>query len=251
MDVTYFNWRKHRYCVQITFWPTLVCAVLFCVLILLGFWQLHRYHWKQQLVEQYHSRLQQVPIPLGQAMRQGELRFQHVFVQGHYRNEDTLLLDHRMHDQRIGYEVLTPLKIKGQNKLLLVDRGWLAKQSMPDLPAITKVENLQTISGYIKLLDEKDFILGENTLQPQQRPLVMQRIDLEELSTLTKEQYLPFILRLDADQPHGFVRDWQVVNMLPQRHMAYAVQWFAMALVLLIAYGCLCCKRIEEAYQSE
>ena len=30
--------------------------------------------------------------------------------------------------------------------------------------------------------------------------------------------------------------DWQVVNVSPQKHQGYAVQWFAMAAVLFIFY---------------
>ena len=30
--------------------------------------------------------------------------------------------------------------------------------------------------------------------------------------------------------------DWPVINVTPEKHTAYAVQWFAMALVLLLLY---------------
>jgi cytochrome oxidase assembly protein ShyY1 len=34
---------------------------------------------------------------------------------------------------------------------------------------------------------------------------------------------------LDADAPDGYVRDWQAPTLGPERHVAYAGQWFALA----------------------
>ena len=44
------------------------------------------------------------------------------------------------------------------------------------------------------------------------------------------------IVRLDPGAPHGYRRAWQVVPFGPERHLGYAVQWFAMASALLAIY---------------
>ena len=41
------------------------------------------------------------------------------------------------------------------------------------------------------------------------------------------------------------VREWPIVVMTPTRHYAYAVQWFAMAFVLLVIYLMLSFKKSE------
>ncbi len=46
----------------------------------------------------------------------------------------------------------------------------------------------------------------------------------------------PRELRLAADQPQGFRRDWPVVNVSPSKHKGYALQWFTMAAVLLLFF---------------
>ena len=48
------------------------------------------------------------------------------------------------------------------------------------------------------------------------------------------ELLAPFVVRLAADQPGALRVDWQVINMQPEKHIAYAVQWFGMALALVI-----------------
>ena len=105
-----------------------------------------------------------------------------------------------------------------------------------NLPLIKPVSGIQNIIGYVKDLNEYVFMLGKNIVAPNSRPLVMQKVDVASLQRLTHHSYYPFVLRLDSKQAHGFVRDWQPINVLPARHMGYVVQWFLMALVLLIAY---------------
>ena len=44
----------------------------------------------------------------------------------------------------------------------------------------------------------------------------------------------PGILKLDEASPGAFRTGWQAVNMMPERHTGYALQWFGLALALAI-----------------
>jgi surfeit locus 1 family protein len=44
------------------------------------------------------------------------------------------------------------------------------------------------------------------------------------------------LVLLDAGEPDGYVRNWLAPGFPPLRHIAYAVQWFALALTLLVIY---------------
>jgi surfeit locus 1 family protein len=44
------------------------------------------------------------------------------------------------------------------------------------------------------------------------------------------------LVLLDPDQPEGYVRQWQAPGFPPLRHVAYAVQWFGLALALCVIY---------------
>ncbi len=166
-------------------------------------------------------------------------------MDGYYRNDLTFFIQNKQYKNRIGFEVLTPLQIPGEKKLLLVNRGWVKAEKGVPLPKIANITGKQLIQGYIKLLDEYRFMLGKNILYPERRPLIMQEVDIKEISQLTGLTFYPFILRLDPDQANGFVRDWIITTSLPQRHLAYAIQWFAMAAALLIAYLFFCCERVK------
>jgi surfeit locus 1 family protein len=56
---------------------------------------------------------------------------------------------------------------------------------------------------------------------------------------------LPVLLLLDREDAHGFVREWKpVYDVPPDKHRAYAMQWFTLALVLLLIYAGVNTRRI-------
>lgn len=252
-----FTFRNKHYVFAFStkFFLFILPVVILCVF--LGNWQLHRYHYKIYLLTTFHQRLLAPAKPIaldshlhGTVGASGnELQFQHVMVTGDYRNDLTAVVQNQFYHDQLGFEVLTPLRVAGEDKLLLVDRGWvkaLTNQSVPLLPPAKNVNGSQTVKGYIKLINEYQFTLGKNILNPTVTPIVMQKIDVKELSMLTHHTFYPFIVRLDQTEPNGFIRDWTITTVLPQRHMAYAVQWYAMAIALLLAFLFFCCQRVED-----
>lgn len=243
-----FRDKHYVFAFNTKFFLFILPIVILC--IILGNWQLHRYHYKIYLLTTFQQRLQAPAKPLSQVIASREnLQFQHVMAMGDYRNDLTAVVQNQFYHDQLGFEVLTPFRIAGENKLLLVDRGWVKavdNQSVPLLPLTNKVSTEQTVKGYIKLINEYQFTLGKNILNPNVAPIVMQKIDIKELSQLTHQAFYPFIVRLDRTQPNGFIRDWTITSVLPERHMAYAVQWYAMAIALLLAFILFCCQRVED-----
>jgi surfeit locus 1 family protein len=248
MTAIQFQFRQQAYRLKFKLGFLVFCAVIIGLCCFLGKWQLHRYHYKQHLLAQYEKNKILPALPFAQWNAENTVQqFQRVAVSGDYVNELTVLLQNRPYKERQGVEVITPLKIAGQKALLLVDRGWIAQDETQRLPAIGPVTSAQQISGEVKLLNEYQFILGKNILDSDAKPIVMQKIDVDELSRVTHQEFYPFILRLSADAPDGFVRDWVISTVQPERHLGYAVQWFAMAFALLIAYFCFCCEKVKSA----
>ncbi len=233
-----------RYCLRFKLGFSLLCLFLFSLCITLGVWQLHRYAYKKTLLMTYQERLKAAPKAFKDIAQTNDLQFQSVSVQGNYRNDLTLLIQNRFYHDELGFEVFTPLQIPHDKKLLLIDRGWIKKSELNSLANATSGK--QKITGHLKLLNEYQFILGANILEPDKKPLVLQRMDVNDLNQVTHELFYPFILQLNANEPNGYVRNWTITTIPPARHMAYAVQWFALALVLIIGYFCFCCEEVKE-----
>ncbi|OGO93334.1 MAG: hypothetical protein A3F41_01365 [Coxiella sp. RIFCSPHIGHO2_12_FULL_44_14] len=225
--------------------PSFAMGFILCVLIVLGHWQLHRYEDKKTLLHHYQSALQAIPHTLVHLISsQQDIRFQPVQVVGHYLNDETLLLPNRFYRHRLGFEVFTPLQLTKGNKILLIDRGWVAADHQK-IPVFKPIHGQERLSGYIDIV-QPSFILGKNILDPLQRPLIIQRIDFHELNQLWQQSFYPFIIRLSPRAAHGFVRHWIVLNTPPERHLGYAIQWFALTFALLIAYFCFSCRQTRS-----
>ena len=59
----------------------------------------------------------------------------------------------------------------------------------------------------------------------------IQFVDYQQLSNRLGVTLQPFTLRLDAQQPFGYRRDWAAYNLSAKKHYGYAFQWYAMALL--------------------
>jgi len=225
-----------------------LCLFFVGLFLILGGWQLQRYHYKKDLLLAYQQRQLSTPKTLAEITEPNAFPFQPVTVKGNYINSLTMLVQNQFYKDQLGFEVLTPLHITDDVPLLLIDRGWIPASS--GTPVIADVLEPQDIVGVIKLLNEYQFTLGENILKPNEMPLVMQKMDIDEISRLTGRSFYPFILRLNESAPHGFVRHWVITSVMPERHMGYAIQWVVMALVLLVAYLAYCFERVVPLEQA-
>lgn len=217
-----------------------LCLLFFMLFSLLGWWQVQRFHFKQKILSDYQKNFSQEPLPFEAISNPEQKPFLKVSIKGEYVTEESILIQ-KFINGKLGFEVITPFKLNKAERLMLIDRGWFEHSVM------TNSENVrgeQQIVGRIALINEPHFILGKNILSDKPK-LVMQKMDIPELSQKTGKKYYPFLLLLDPKEPHGFLREVKLTSVVPERHMAYAVQWFGLALVTLIGFICFSIERVK------
>ncbi len=230
-------------------WPSLVTLALLPLLVWLGQWQLERAAWKQGLVDAHEASMHLAPVDLGGLLDTGNLAaFRPVAVRGQYDLAHQLLLDNRTYQGYAGYHVLTPLRLQDRESVVLVNRGWvpagLDRAVLPELPGPAVPVVVEAVTS---LPPEKLFRLGDAEESHEGWPKVVQQLDLARLEKVLETRLLPVILLLDESSEHGFVREWQpVYGVTPDKHRAYAMQWFTLALVLLLIYIGVNTKRISD-----
>ena len=229
-------------------WPTVATLLLLPLMTGLGIWQLERASWKQELVDMHEGRGRLSPIGLVAASEGGDLQYRRVFARGHYDMEHQLLLDNRTFNGHAGYHVLTPLKLADLGKVVLVNRGWVpVGSSRAVLPEIPGTYGEVLVDATIKLPPKRFFRLGEMDEPNTTWPKVVQQLQLDSLGQMLGVKLEPLILLLDKEDQFGFIRDWKpVYGVTPEKHMAYAVQWFTLAVVLLMIYLGVNSKRISK-----
>lgn len=218
-------------------WKLAILAFIFIVFFTgLGCWQLARATEKKSLLASYEKRMQQLPLAANQINTEEDLRFYRTTLVGSFENQHTVLLDNKTLHGQVGYEVYTPFKVKDSSLIFLVDRGFVpAAYSRNQLPRIDAIIGTISITGLINK-PPTYVALGKMVDTHASTPLRVQYINLSELSTLLKLQLAPYTLSAEPNTLGTYKIEWQIVIMPPEKHLGYAVQWFALALTLLILF---------------
>ena len=212
----------------------------------LGFWQLNREQQKIAAEDLYEQRLLTQAVDVASIdWDKSDLNWVSVSATGFFDKDRHLLLDNRIHNSVVGYEVITPF-YSGDN-VLLINRGWIAQgPSRQSLPAAAVSDSITTISGHIYVPDGSLMMLGAEESSTENWPKVIQKIDFQYISSVLDESLLPHLIRLDENSSGVLQTNWSAINMRPEVHKAYAVQWFMMALVLLILYLFFSIRKLER-----
>lgn len=225
--------------------PTLLTLLLLPCLISLGIWQLHRADYKKTLLADYQMRGHAAILSAEDLSKTPEqLQYYRVELSGHFDNQHSILLDNKMHAKQVGYQVLTPLIVDGSSKIILINRGWIPRRMDRQLPEISAVNGKQTLISTV-WIPQKGFLLQAEQAANLHWPYLAQTIDLNYFSQLLERPLYPFVLLLAPDMPNGFVREWNLVTVSPQKNYGYAFQWFALAAALLVIFIVVNVRRVN------
>jgi cytochrome oxidase assembly protein ShyY1 len=212
---------------------TLFTLVLVPVMIGLGFWQLQRAEEKTRLAIGWEQRRQQAPAALSGLWNTAPdaLAYRRVQLVGEFLEGRYFLVDNKTRQGRFGYEVVAVFE-QDSGGLVLVNRGWIAGDpARLSLPQVPLVAGTQEVSGHVYVSPGKPYLLGEQVLADGW-PKRVQAIEIDKLGPVLGERLFPFTVRLDRDQAGALDAEWLIVNVSPEKHQAYAVQWFTMAAVM-------------------
>jgi surfeit locus 1 family protein len=215
------------------FLPSILITATFAFLVSLGFWQLDRADEKRG-IEASIKQANTGSVEL--IMEEGDLlnkEYYEVRLQGKYLSDKQFIYDNQIVNQVSGYYVLTPYALDGQSKAILINRGFIPWNGRRDKLADIFIEQdarevKVQISKPIKRMELKSTDSGIEF------PVLIQSIDLEEMSEIAGVDFSNVIGLLDDNSQDGFVRKWEPYTGSIEKHIGYAIQWFLMALVLAI-----------------
>ncbi|MDP1611683.1 MAG: SURF1 family protein [Sulfuritalea sp.] len=220
-----------------------ISLVLVAVCLGMAWLQLWRAETRGGNFERQQAGAGAAPIALGADQRDAEfLQWRPVTARGVWLAERTVFLDNKIHRQRVGYHVLTPLQLDGSRAVVLVNRGWVpAPRLRSEMPLIATAAGSVEIIGIARKFESKFFEFGN----PQPEGPVWQHVREDDYRQRSGLDALPVtVLQSDA-AADGLIRDWSDLqgpaNPAP-RHYAYAIMWGVFAL-MAAGYGLLAWKR--------
>jgi len=212
--------------------------VIFSGLIKLGLWQSSRAVEKEQRLERMVELKQQNAVSLTEVLALAVDNQQAdyindfpVNIEGDFLPDIVFLLDNQTNKYSLGYRAYQV--VQSEDYAVLVNLGWVQGSiNRQELPKITALTGTHNFHGNIRFI-EKGIMLMEQKLQVNQWPLRVQQIELEKFSTLIGVQLLPFVVYLDKNEQLGYEKNWQPIVMPPEKHRAYAFQWYSLAVAWL------------------
>lgn len=194
------------------------------MLLSLSYWQLSRSQEKQQILARFNAAAT-VSEP------SSITRFSRVQLSGYWLKDSLLLLDNRTFQGQAGYHLLALLKTHSAH--YLVDLGWIrAEADRTQLPTLTLPDTLVSLTA--RADEPAQPLLLQADHWPEQWPKRIQAIDIPRLTALLNLRIAPWVFHPETPQVAGVVPNWQPIQMTPERHQGYAVQWLGLALVWLL-----------------
>jgi len=214
--------------------PTLVVLVVLPVLVSLGFWQLGRGEEKRLLLDTYAERRAAPPMSAELLPTTADPAYRRVQLRGSFDAQHSLLLDNSVRDGKAGVELIQPFHDQSSGLWLMVNRGWLPWPDRRTPPAFETPAEAMNLDAWVYVSPGATFQLHPDA-QGASWPKLLTAIDPAKVWPDMDREGFAHGLRLDAG-PAAYRTDWPVVAMGPEKHLGYAVQWFAMSTALVGLY---------------
>jgi surfeit locus 1 family protein len=221
------------------FWLlTLAAMVGVAAGLALGFWQLSRAAQRNErhaLVEiRRHAPALDGAALVALAGGRAQAEWRPVQLQGRWVPEQTVYLDNRQMRGRVGFDVLTPLRIEGTTMAVMVQRGWIPRDftQRERLPAVQTPPGLVRLEGRIAPPPPKLYQFSDSHRGPIRQNL--------ELAVFKADTGLPLLTNLSVQQTgapsEGLLREWTEAGSGAEKNYGYAFQWFALSGLISILY---------------
>ena len=216
----------------------LVWAVALAAMALtasLGRWQLSRAAEKEALQAAIAER-QRLPALDGASLAQAlsddqarELLHRAITLRGQWLADRTVFLDNRPMARQTGFYVLTPLRLTGSDRVVLVQRGWAPRHQVDRslLPPVQTPTGEVQVSGRIAAHPPRVYQLGQ-----EQGGAIRQNLDLDAWRAETGLPLAPVLVVQTGAASDGLERDWPEAASGVEKHYGYAFQWFGLCTLI-------------------
>ncbi|MEY3380330.1 MAG: hypothetical protein RL468_928 [Pseudomonadota bacterium] len=217
-------------------WVTLAAALACLATASLGFWQLGRAEEKLARQASLDQRALEPVLLAGQldaSVVAPELSYRRIEARGHWLSERTIYLDNRPMNSRVGFYVVTPLQLQASAEVVLVLRGWAARdfQERSRLPPVDTPSGLVSVAGRIAPALARLYDMGgPDTGQ------IRQNLDLAQYRAESGLALASYIVQQTGEPSEGLQRDWPQISTGVDKHYGYAFQWFGLSALIAVLY---------------
>jgi len=224
------------------FRPLLAAAtVAFCATaIWAGLWQTRRAEEKAEIQARLDRLATDPAVTLpATVVDERDYALRRVVTQGEFDEPRTIFLDNKVLHGRAGYHVVSPLRLAGGERYVLVDRGWVAAgRTREELPHVPTPPGAQRVEG-VAIVPGAVYELAAEP--PAGR--VWQNLQLDRYAKWSGLALQPIVVQQTSSGDDGLARDWPRPDAGVDKHRIYALQWYSFAALAVVLYVFLSFKR--------
>lgn len=225
---------------------TLIVMLAVAVMVRLGVWQLERLKQRRAFNERYLAQAGLPTLRLNALTLEQDLfnmEYRHVEISGEFDYEGEVAIRNQAYGNEWGVYLLTPLRVEGTDKVILVNRGWIPGDDYltGDWSAYRQ-EGRAKVNGIIRRSQDKPDFGRRNdaTPGPGEPPLKSWNfINVGAIAGQINGIVVPdvYIQMTDAPVKGKLPIPAQVeIEISEGPHLSYALQWFLFATILGIGY---------------
>ena len=222
--------------------PTIAAAGFIALTVSLGRWQAHRAEEKLARQALYEARMTEPPTRLAAAATDAEpLLFRRVIASGRWIPGRQVFVDNRVHDGHAGFEVVTPLRLEGGDRAVLVDRGWVERTSAyPDPPPVPVPNGPVEVAGLATLPPARFLELSKQVISGS----VFQNLSIERYRAWSGLDILPVVI-LAEPPAAGLAANRERPDSGVAMHRQYEATWFSLAITAAVLWVALNLRRVR------
>lgn len=217
------------------FWAGLLISLVTALFLAAGFWQMARAQYKDRMQAEIQAAATDELLHAGTELLDGaHAHLRKLEARGTWVPERTILLDNKVQQGIVGYEVVTPLRLDEGKYYLLVNRGWIrAPQLRSELPKVETPTGTIRVEGVARIPNARFLELGSDVVSDT----VWQNLTMERYQRWSQLPLQPVVLYQEGGISDGLQRVEaapEAAGINADRHRGYALTWFSLAGVTLV-----------------
>ena len=212
----------------------------------LGLWQLDRRQQRITMNTRIASRMSAPPVSVASVADTAQSRFATVTISGALDYDNEVVLTHRGHDGAPGVDVLTPIRVAGQDSAVLVNRGWVYSPDGMTIELHRWRDSATSFTGYVET-----FASAPNDSVRQGG---VRRASYEAIARAIPYPIRKFYVVALGDSaagPASGPATPRIVRLERPKldegpHLSYAFQWFGFATIAVIGAGIVAARSMQK-----
>lgn len=213
------------------------------ILVSLGLWQLSRANEKELILQNLNSQpsLELVDSSYLNNLATKDFYPHQIKLRGHFEPQNLWVLDNQVNNHVLGGNLIMPFVVEAQGftTKLFIDLGWISynakrqpnQQDWQSWQAeLAQIQQPTELTLFITPL--QDNLFKSNLVEQRDGWQFVGQISPQLIEKQAKTQVLPILGILDEKSPYTLLVERPLINMPPEKHTAYAAQWFLLAIAL-------------------